>query len=162
MNLSPDELERLVHGSLRELPGRRAPRKLESRVLEELQRRAWLPPAAGQSHPWWHESYAQWPAFVRGVFFVVSAGLAATLAAVLLELIRRAGSGELAASTSQRFASLTLAHNLWTLAWRTGGTVARSIPHQWIYGGLAFLAACYATVVGVGATAYRLFIQKMR
>ena len=30
-----------------------------------------------------------------------------------------------------------------------------AIPPLWLYGGLAFLAAMYATFVGLGATAYR-------
>jgi hypothetical protein len=59
-------------------------------------------------------------------------------------------------------ASFDQAQSLWTFAWQTGASVLHSIPPLWLYGGLALLAFCYATVVGVGATAYRVFIQKAR
>jgi hypothetical protein len=152
MKLSHEDLERLVHRSLREIPDRRAPRTLESRVLAELQRRA--------SIPWWRKSYAHWPAFARGAFLVASAGFAAAVVALLFNLVRGAGAAELGATVSQRFGSLALAGSLWNLARQTGETVLYSIPTLWLYGSLALIAVCYATVVGVGATAYRVFVQK--
>ena len=35
------------------------------------------------------------------------------------------------------------------------GTLYRSIPPLWLYGGLAFVGAMYAALFGLGATAYR-------
>jgi hypothetical protein len=154
MKPSNEDIESLVHRSLSEIPDRRAPRTLEGRVLAELHRRASL--------PWWRKSYAHWPAFARGAFFVVSAGFAAAVVAVLFNLIRGAGMAEMGGAVSQRLGSLALAQSLWNLAWQTGETILRSIPPLWLYGSLALLALCYATVVGVGATAYRVFIQKAR
>jgi len=154
MKRSNEDLERLVHRSLREIPDRSAPRTLEARVFAELQRRAAL--------PWWRQSYAHWPAFARGVFFVASAGFAAALVAVLFNVLSGAGAAATGAAISQRLGSLDLVQSLWALAWQTGATILRSIPPLWLYGSLALLALCYATVVGVGATAYRVFVQKAR
>src|ERR1700738_3597831 len=56
-------LERLLDRALRELPLRRAPLTLESRVFGELQRRAAL--------PWWRRSFAHWPLLARAAFLVI-------------------------------------------------------------------------------------------
>ena len=36
-----------------------------------------------------------------------------------------------------------------------GETVFRSLPPLWLYGGLAFCAAAYAALLGLGAVAWR-------
>jgi hypothetical protein len=154
MKLSHEQLERLVQRSLDGIPDRRAPRSLEGRVFAELQRRASL--------PWWRKSYAYWPAPARGAFFVASAVFAAIAVAVLFNLVRGTGASGLAGTVSQRLGWLTLAQNLSNVAWQTGATILRSIPPLWLFGSLGLLAACYATVIGVGATAYRVFVQKAR
>ena len=155
MKLSNEDLEKLVHRSLREIPDRRAPQSLESRVLAELRRRASL--------PWWRQSYAHWPALARCVFFVASAGFAAAVVAILVDVIRGAGAAEAGIEVSQSLlGSFDEAQSLWAFAWQTGATVLHSIPSLWLYGSLALIALCYATVVGVGATAYRVFVQKAR
>ena len=154
MKFSHEELERLVRRSLGGIPDRRAPRSLEGRVFAELQRRAAL--------PWWRKSYAYWPAPARGAFFVASAVFAAVVVAVLFNLIRGTGASGLAGAVSQRLGWLTLVQSLSNLAWQTGATILRSIPPLWLFGSLGLLAACYAMVIGVGATAYRVFVQKAR
>jgi len=149
MTPSPDnheQLERLIHRTLRELPPRRAPRSLEARVMAELERRAAL--------PWWHQSYAHWPVAVRAAFFLGTAALAALLVAGLFSLTRGAGATQLAADG---FAWLSLTRDLARTASDTAGALWRSIPPLWLYGTLATLAACYATLIGVGAAAYRTF-----
>jgi hypothetical protein len=154
MKLSHEELEGLVRRSLEGIPDRRAPRSLEGRVFAELHRRAAL--------PWWRKSYAYWPAPARGAFFVASAVFAAVVVAVLFNLIRGTGASDLAGAVSQRLGWLTLVQSLANVAWQTGATILRSIPPLWLFGSLGLLAACYATVIGVGATAYRVFVQKAR
>ena len=64
---NPENLERLIHQALRDLPPRRAPHSLEQRVLAELQRRLAL--------PWWRKSFAHWPVLARAGFIMLSAGL---------------------------------------------------------------------------------------
>jgi hypothetical protein len=66
-NESPEALERLLDRTLHELPLRRAPFTLESRVLGELERRAAL--------PWWRRSFAYWPLLARAAFLVICGGL---------------------------------------------------------------------------------------
>ena len=154
MKLSHEELEKLAQRSLGGIPDRRAPRSLEGRVFAELQRRAAL--------PWWRKSYAYWPAPARGAFFVASAVFAAAIVAVLFNLIRGTGASDLEGAVSQRLGWLALAQSLSNVAWQTGATVLRSIPPLWLFGSLALIGACYATVIGVGATAYRVFVQKAR
>ena len=36
------------------------------------------------------------------------------------------------------------------------GVLYRSIPPLWLYGGLAFVALMYATLLGLGTAAYRM------
>lgn len=67
-----DALERMVELAVRELPLRRAPRRLESRVLGELRLRA--------ARPWWRRSFAQWPSLARRSLI----GLCAVLTGVTL------------------------------------------------------------------------------
>src|SRR5712672_3854389 len=62
-----DPLERLLDRTLHELPLRRAPLTLESRVFGELERRAAL--------PWWRRSFAHWPLLARAGFLVICGAL---------------------------------------------------------------------------------------
>ena len=66
-NESREALERLLDRALHELPSRRAPPTLESRVIRELDRRAAL--------PWWRRSFAHWPLLARAGFLVIGAAL---------------------------------------------------------------------------------------
>lgn len=152
MNPSPenrDPLESLIDRTLRDQPPRRAPRTLESRVFAELARRAAL--------PWWHKSYAHWPAAVRGGFFVLSALAAAVLIAGMFLLTRDVAPTELAGEIADRFAWLTLARDLAATATDAALAVWRAIPPLWLYAGVALIGACYATLFGIGAATYRAF-----
>ena len=144
-----EKLERAIHETLRALPPRRAPRTLEARVLAEHARVAAL--------PWWHRSYAYWPAAVRVAFFVGTAALAALLAAALFTMTRNVSSAQLAAEVTHQFAGLTVAREFGQTMVNSAGAVWRAVPPLWLYGSLAAIAACYATLIGVGAAAYRTF-----
>ena len=140
-------LERLVHRTLRELPPRRAPRTLEQRVLAEIERRSTI--------AWWRQGFAHWPTAARVVFLILSGGFAkiAVMAAVW------AFAGFDALQFQQVFAT--------QFAWLDAGiavvrafadfasVTARSIPAVWIYGGLAAIAGLYVTLFGLSAAAYR-------
>jgi hypothetical protein len=63
--LEHDELEPLVERALRDLPQRRAPRRLQSRILDELHSRS-----AG---PWWRRKFAHWPLPARRALIAVCA-----------------------------------------------------------------------------------------
>ena len=145
---NPEDLEKLIHRTLRSLPDRRAPRSLESRVLAAI--------AARQELPWWRQSYAHWPQPARAAFL----GLTAILAAACMALFIRTGHGvDPAAALSGPMAFFA---RLQAIGSGIGGfcsLVVRSFPLPWLYGALAFLAAMYAALIGLGAAAYRAFFQ---
>ena len=142
-----EKLERLIHRTLSELPSRRAPGTLERRVLAELQRRAAL--------PWWRKSFVHWPMAARAGFLVLS--LVLVRFALLLGGWVMAGFE--GAPVREAFApqvawmekGLTIVHAI------TGflEIMQRNIPPLWLYGGIAFFAAMYATLFGLGAAAYK-------
>ena len=141
-NDSEEALERLLDRTLRELPVRRAPLTLESRVLDELHRRAVL--------PWWRRSFAHWPLLARAVFLAICGAL-----------IRLAFVGGATAVAGVR--SLSWARQIGTLA-ASGGNLAallaRTAPPSWLYEGIAACAVLYAVLFGLGAAAYRtLYLQ---
>ena len=147
---SPEELEKFVHRALRELPPRRAPRSLEQRVLAELSRRAAL--------PWWRQNFSHWPvpalvAFVAGsvaIVWLVLAGLGWVSAGVDATLWRGVLAQPLALWESARavFGACTNFVEI----------VLRNIPPLLIYGLVAFFAATYAALFGLGAAAYRMLL----
>lgn len=145
MKPSPEELEKLIHQTLRNLPERRAPRSLEQRVLAAIENRRAL--------PWWKRSFVEWPIAARSVFLLFS------VAAVAVMI----GAGMMLTFEVPDFSQL-LARPLAVVdALRTAlstlvgfcALVVRNIPPVWLYGGLACLAGLYVTLFGLGATAYR-------
>jgi hypothetical protein len=150
MTPSPENeqrLERAIHRTLRELPARRAPRSLESRVLAELARLEAL--------PWWRKSFVHWPLPARLAFLLVSAGLIA--------LVALAGIGGGAGLDVLPLRSLFPREFVWfesvAVVYHAirnfGEIVVRNIPPLWLYGGLAFIAAMYAACFGLGAAAFK-------
>ncbi|MCC6414357.1 MAG: hypothetical protein IT582_00385 [Opitutaceae bacterium] len=146
-NHDPEKLEKLIHQSLRALPERRAPRSLELRVMAAIEAR--------QALPWWRQSFAHWPQPAKAAFFV----LAGALAAVLFTLVFRTGAGS-ASSVTGALDLLAPARRVFNAIADIGAAVFRGIPPLWLYGGLAFVAAMYAALVGLGATAYRTLIYQ--
>jgi hypothetical protein len=151
MNLPPEnhseKLERAIHQTLRALPPRRAPRSLEARVFAELERRAAL--------PWWRQSFAHWPLPARAVFLLVSVAL---VKLTLMTTVWVMGGFDATAFTSAFSTQLSWAQT--GLSAVRGVTdfaaiIFRSIPPIWFYGTVAFAAALYAALVGLGAAAYR-------
>lgn len=141
-------LEELIHRTLRELPPLAAPPSLESRVFAELTRRA--------ARPWWRKSFAHWPLAARAAFFVISALIVALLIAGLLALSRGDGA-QFVDQLGTRFAWLTGLRDAASALVEAILAVVRAIPPLWFYGTIAFFVACYAALVGVGATAWRVF-----
>jgi hypothetical protein len=154
MNPNPenrDPLEALVHRTLRTQPLRRAPRSLEGRVFAELARQAAL--------PWWHKSYAFWPAPMRVAFFVLSA-IAAAVLVTGLYFLSHGASRQLSSEVAGRFGWLAFAQETFAAITGSALSVWRSIPPLWLYGGAAMLATAYATLLGIGAAAYRAFFAQ--
>jgi hypothetical protein len=147
------QLERWVQRTLQDLPARPAPRSLEARVLAEIAQRA--------AQPWWRKSFVHWPVAARAVFLLA---MVAVVKAVLMAAVwSLAGfdTAEFRAATAQP--SLWIEHSIAIFNAATGFVeiMLRNIPPLWIYGTLAFLAAMYAALFGLGAAAYRM-IQDQR
>jgi hypothetical protein len=148
MKHSPEDLEKYIHQTLRSLPARRAPLSLESRVRAAIEARAAL--------PWWKQSFASWPVAARIAFFIGSAGLAKL--AIMATVWAMAGfdGAQLTNAFSTQFAWIQTGSNVVAGIGSFFGTVYRSIPPLWLYGGLAAVASLYAALFGLGAAAYRL------
>ncbi len=142
-----EKLERLIHQTLRELPPRTAPRSLEARVMAEIERRLAL--------PWWRKSFTHWPVAARAGFILLSAGV--------VKLALMAAVWVLASLNPQQYRDAFLAQFAWVehamavVSATTGffEIVLRNIPPLWLYGSLAFVAAVYVALFGLGAAAYR-------
>jgi hypothetical protein len=139
------KLEQVLHQALSGLPPRRAPGTLESRVAEELARRAEL--------PWWRASFAAWPVAARVMFILVCAVLgAATILGGVSAYLGNHSFDEASALL------LSWAHPFLTVVSSAGGLVAllvHVIPPLWLYGTLGLGIFLYVTLFGLGAAAYR-------
>jgi hypothetical protein len=142
---SEQKLEQVLHHALGGLPPRRAPDTLESRVANELARRALL--------PWWRASFVNWPVGARVMFVLVCA--------VLVAVTILGGVSAYLGDRSFDEASAVLlswAHPFLTVLSSAGGLLAllvRVIPPLWLYGTLGVGIFLYVTLFGLGAAAYR-------
>ncbi|MCF3651200.1 hypothetical protein [Synoicihabitans lomoniglobus] len=152
--LTPEQLEQKLNAVLRNQPPRRAPMSLEARVLGEIARR--------QALPWWHKSYAYWPAPMRVAFIVIGVAL---MAAALLGSVQLAGLvsaqaiGDFFRPATDAWATLRTAGAAMVTLVR--GHVPQFSTH-WFYVALAVIGAAYAMMLGLGATAYRVFWSPSR
>ncbi|MBS0662634.1 MAG: hypothetical protein JSR48_05175 [Verrucomicrobia bacterium] len=147
MKPSPEQLEKMIHETLRSLPAHRAPRSLEARVLAALESRAAL--------PWWRQSFVRWPMAARVAFVLLSAGLAKVALMVTVWVMAGFDSTEVAGAFSSQFAWVASAAAVINHLVAFCGTVYRGIPPLWLYGGIAFVAMMYLALFGLGAAAYR-------
>jgi hypothetical protein len=150
-----EKLEHLIHQTLRELPARRAPRSLEERVRAEIERRALL--------PWWRKSFAHWPVAARACFLLASVGVAKLGLWGAVWVMSGFDNAQFREAFAPQFtwmeSGLAVVHAV------TGffDIMLRNIPPLWLYGGLAFVAATYFALFGLGAAAYRtLSLYKRR
>ena len=144
---SPERLEQLIHRELHGLPLRPAPRTLEARVLAEIERRATI--------AWYHKSWSYWPAPVRVAFMAVGTAVASAAVIGFYLLSQGAAVEAVGQEVANGFGWVTrlVAAGAWVVNFTRLQIAA--IPPLWLYGGVTFIAAMYATFVGLGATAYR-------
>jgi hypothetical protein len=152
MNNSPDNLEKLIHETLRSLPDRRAPHSLESRVLAAIEARASL--------PWWKQSFAQWPVAARCAFVLLSAGLVKVVLMVTMWALGGFQASEFATTFETQFAWVDAIRGAIRGVGESFAIIIRSIPPVWLYSALACIAAFYATLFSLGATAYRAIFTR--
>ena len=148
MKHSPEDLEKFIHSTLRALPARQAPRSLEARVHAAIAARAAL--------PWWKQSFASWPIAARVAFFVASAGVAKLAIMGVVWAMAGFDGAQFANAFSTQFAWIQTTSDLVDRVGDFCGVLYRSIPPLWLYGGLAFVALMYATLLGLGTAAYRM------
>jgi hypothetical protein len=139
-----DSLERFIDSAVRDLPPRRAPASLESRVFAELQRRATL--------KWYQRSYADWPMWARMLFVLACIAVGSALVRGFSWFF---GGVESSTALSGITAQITPAAAAVKATVSALSFVAHSIPSLWIYGVIAVVAVLYATLFGIGAAAYR-------
>jgi hypothetical protein len=138
-----EQLERLIHHTLRDLPARRAPRSLESRVLAALAQRAAL--------PWWRQDFAHWPMTARAAFLLGSLGVVLLVTGVLTGV----DASTFADAFGSRFAGLENLTHLAGSVTDAIGAIGRNLPLLWVYAALGVFVAMYAALFGLGAAAYR-------
>jgi hypothetical protein len=146
---NPEKLEQSVHAALRALPDRRAPASLAARVQAEIERRAAI--------PWWHKPYAYWPSWARGTFLAgAGAGVIALMVFVMVNLNGGLEGSRLGGALAPAIAFARRVYGVGAWIGDLGSLIFSSVPPLWLYGGLAIVAAMYLSLVGLGATAYRL------
>lgn len=143
------QLERLTHQALRELPPCPAPASLEARVLRTLEQHAQPSGAA----------VARWPRTVRAVLIAACAlcvplvwMLAALLRGHVTQVLSDSSIGHVIMGVSGTSRALL---GLGELAVR----LAHLIPSDWLLGGLFILSAVYA---GLIALVYLLLYPTLR
>lgn len=140
-------LERLVSQAVRDLPVRRAPRSLESRVQAEIARRGAL--------PWWRRSFLHWPVAAKIAFFVVCVAIAKVVLTATVWVSAGINSSPLKAAFASEIQWLGAVGRLCVTSVDVVSTLISSIPPLWLYGGAAIVAGLYAALFGLGAAAYR-------
>jgi hypothetical protein len=140
-----EQADRTLRQLLRNLPERPAPAGLESRVLQQLERR--------RGHAWWRRGFAHWPVAARAGFITTCAVL---IGVSLLDtrwstlgtgVWRRAFGSVLSWAYPAEVAIAS------TTAVST--RIAHTLPLSWLYALLAMAAALYAVLFGLGIAAYR-------
>jgi hypothetical protein len=144
---SPEQIEQLVHRELRSLPPRRAPHTLEARVLAAIEHQAAV--------AWYHKSWSYWPAAVRAAFLVVATAVSGAVMTAFYQMFTGVELSTLVAQAGVKLNFLTKLYHAAVWIVDFAANVFGSIPPLWLYGGLALVAALYATLFGLGAAAYR-------
>jgi hypothetical protein len=148
-----DKLEHLIHRTLRDLPGRTAPRSLEQRVLAEIARRAAL--------PWWRKSFTHWPVPARAAFLVLLIGVVKVVLMAAVWVMAGFDVAQFREAFATQFTWMEGGFAVVRAVTDFFGIMARNIPPLWLYGGLAFVATLYVTLFGLGAAAYKaLYAQR--
>lgn len=150
--MSPEELESFIHRELRGLPGPRAPRSLEARVQAALALQARV--------PWYHRSWAHWPAAVRGSFLVLSTALAGSMLSGAFLVIQGLDPAAWLTAVGERFTVLAQFYHAARWVGDFFAQITGSIPSLWLWGALAAFMALNATFFGLGAAAYRTLYRK--
>lgn len=140
--LHEQQLERLTHQALRQLPSCHAPASLEARVLREIELRA----AAQQRGI----GIARWPAAAR-TLLIAACALCVPLVWMLVARLRGHMSQVLADSAVAHVVQgvSSTSHTLLSLG-ELATRLAHLIPQDWLLGGLFIVGAVYALLIALG------------
>jgi hypothetical protein len=140
--LQEEQLERLMHQALRELPPCHAPASLEARVLSEIERRA----TAAQRGA----GIARWPAAAR-MLLIAACALCVPLVWMLVAQLRGHVAQALAGSSVGHVVQGVsgTSHALLALG-ELAAHLAHLIPQDWLLGGLFIMSAIYAVLMALG------------
>jgi hypothetical protein len=138
--------EQLLTAALRELPNRRAPATLESRVLARIEQCARL--------PWWRSSFARWPSSARIAFGVVCVALIAVSALSSGWVAAEFGAWRTSGALSPPW--LQEAEALIGVTQSLSSSLAHLVAPDWLYGGLIAGATLYAALFGLLIAGYRM------
>jgi len=145
-----EEMERLIHRTLRDLPPRRAPHSIEQRVLAEIARRAAL--------PWWRKSFVHWPVPARAGFILLCAGLVKLALMGGVWIMAGFDAAQFKAAFAQPFAWMESGLVVVNAIAAFFDIILRNIPPVWLYGSLIFFASIYAALFGLGAAVYKAVV----
>lgn len=154
MKRSPEQLEKLIHQTLRSVPDRRAPHSLEARVMAAIAERA--------ARPWWRQSYASWPVAMRCGFLLITGGLMKLALLATIWVMTDLNPVQYSGAIATQFTWLQQMQSMLVSLGNVGEALFRSIPSLWLYGGLAAVAMAYVTLFGLGAAAYRTLYAQNR
>jgi hypothetical protein len=148
MKNSPDvdaEAEHALTRALQNLPLRRAPADLETRVLHQLERR--------RSRDSWRRGFTHWPAAARAGFVGICISL---LSATLVDYRwSTLGEGALQRAFGEALSWTYLAVGFIASAIDLLTRVARALPESWLVTIATAAAALYAVLFGLSAVAFR-------
>lgn len=154
MKPSPEQLEKIIHQTLRSVPDRRAPHSLEARVMAAIAERA--------ARPWWRQSYASWPVAVRCGFLLITGGLMKLALMAALWVMTDLNPAQYSRALETRLTWLQQVQSMLGGIGNVCETLFRSIPPLWLYGGLAVVISLYVALFGLGAAAYRTLYAQNR
>lgn len=141
------KLESFINKAVRDLPSRRAPASLESRVQAEILRRASL--------PWWRKNFAHWPIAAKGLFVLACAAIIKVLFMVPGWVMSEAGVAQIRGTFAAELQWFRIVRRLLETGMESGQALLAAIPPLWLYGGIAIVVTLYLTLFGLGAAAYR-------
>jgi len=148
---TPDSLERLIDGVLRDQPLRRAPASLEARVLARIQLQA--------SASWHTVGFARWPMAARFALLVALLAIAKLTVDLVVWLFSSDTPVTQTVENSVVWAKSTA--SVFSTMVSFGRALLDVIPSYWITLALVFSAGTYITLFVLGATAYRtLYLNK--
>jgi hypothetical protein len=96
----------------------------------------------------------------RWAFIAISAAAAAILIAGVMTVLQSPGPVQAAGEVARRFGWLAVAGDTLGTLFDDARSILLSTPTLWVYGILAVLGVCYATLVGVSAAAYRTYFSR--